>query len=91
MAIKPLSAAVDLAVASDVDAASIVSVINTNNTAIRLLVAEASAVTVWVAAGERVSIEKTPAVVISADDGATPTPSAVTAATVFASKIAYGN
>ena len=51
----------------------------------------ASAATVWVAAGDRVSIEKTPAVVISADDGATPTPTAVTAATVFASKIAYGN
>ena len=87
MAIKPLSAAVDLAVASDVDAASIVSVINTNNTAVRLLIAEASAVTVWVAAGERVSIEKTPAVAISADDGT----SAVSAATVFATKIAYGN
>ena len=91
MAIKPLSTAVDLATPSDVDTASIVSVINTNNTAVRLLIAEASAVTVWIAAGERVSIEKTPAVVISADDGATPTPAAVTAATVFASKIAYGN
>ncbi|AOV61796.1 hypothetical protein BOW91_gp150 [Synechococcus phage S-WAM2] len=90
MAIKPLSTAVDLATPSDVDTASIVSVINTNNTAVRLLIAEASAVTVWIAAGERVSIEKTPAVVISADDGA-PTPTAVTAATVFASKIAYGN
>ena len=91
MAIKPLSTAVDLATASDVDAASIVSVINTNNTAIRLLIDEDSAVSVWVAAGERVSIEKTPSVDISADDGATPTPSAVTAATVFATKIAYGN
>jgi len=91
MAIKPLSTAVDLATPSDVDTASIVSVINTNNTAVRLLIAEASAVTVWIAAGERVSIEKTPDVVISADDGATPTPTAVTAATVFATKIAYGN
>jgi hypothetical protein len=91
MAIKPLAEAVDLATPSDVGAASVVSVINTNNTAIRLLVAEATAATVWVAVGERVSIEKTPAVVISADDGATPTPTAVTAATVFASKIAYGN
>ena len=91
MAIKPLAEAVDLATPSDVGTASIVSVINTNNTAIRLLVAEATAATVWVAAGERVSIEKTPAVVISADDGATPTPTAVTAATVFATKIAYGN
>ena len=91
MAIKPLAEAVDLATPSDVGAASIVSVINTNNTAIRLLVAEATAATVWVAAGERVSIEKTPAVATSADDGATPTPTAVTAATVFASKIAYGN
>jgi hypothetical protein len=91
MAIKPLSTAVDLATPSDVDTASIVSVINTNNTAVRLLIAEASAVTVWIAAGERLSIEKTPAVVISADDGATPTPTAVTAATVFATKIAYGN
>lgn len=91
MSIKPLSTAVDLATASDVDGASVVSVINTNNTAVRLLIAEASAVTVWVAAGERVSIEKTPAVTILADDGSTPTPTAVTAATVFATKIAYGN
>lgn len=90
MTIKPLAESVDLAVASDVGAASIVSVINTNNTAIRLLVAEATTTTVWVAAGERVSIEKTPAVTILADDGAA-SPTAVTAATVFATKIAYGN
>ena len=55
-----------------------------------VVVAEAVAATVWVAAGERVSIEKTPAVVISADDGAA-SPAPVTEATVFDTKIAYGN
>jgi len=88
MALKPLSLPVDIAVPDDVNTASVVSVINTNNTAIRVLVAEGTPVAVWIAAGERVSIEKTPAVAISADDGAgTP----ATAATVFATQIAYGN
>jgi hypothetical protein len=88
MALKPLSLPVDIATPNDVNTASVVSVINTNNTAIRVLVAEATAVAVWIAAGERVSIEKTPAVVISADDGAG---NAATASTVFATQIAYGN
>jgi hypothetical protein len=88
MALKPLSLPVDIATPNDVNTASVVSVINTNNTAIRVLVAEATPVAIWIAAGERVSIEKTPAVVISADDGAG---SAATAATVFATQIAYGN
>jgi len=53
MALKPLSLPVDIATPNDVNTASVVSVINTNNTAIRVLVAEATAVAVWIAAGER--------------------------------------
>lgn len=88
MALKPLSLPIDIAVPNNVNNASVVSVINTNTSAIRVLVAEAAAAAVWIAAGERVSIEKTPAVDISADDGAG---NPATAATVFATQIAYGN
>jgi hypothetical protein len=87
MSIKPLSTPVDISTPSTVSSASVVSVINTNATPVRIVVAEAVTASIWIAAGERVSIEKTPAVDISADDGTNP----VTASTVFATKIAYGN
>ena len=91
MIVKPLSLGKDLSVASqadDLDDARLVSIINTNAAAIKVVIAGTESYEIYLAGGERLSVEK--------EIGANITPElaaggAVSAATVFGSQIAFTN
>ena len=92
MTVKPVSLGKDLSVsteADDLDNARLVSIINTNTAAIKVVIAGAGdPVEIHMAGGERLSVEK--------EIGANITPElaaggAVGAGTVFGSQIAFTN
>ena len=90
MTVKPVSLGKDLLSASvDLDSARLVSIINTNTAAIKLVIAgDSGSYEIHMAGGERLSVEK--------EIGANITPElaaggAVSAATVFGSQIAFTN
>ena len=92
MTVKPVSLGKDLSVATeadDLDSARLVSIINTNAAAIKVVIAGASgSYEIHMAGGERLSVEK--------ELGANITPElaaggAVGAGTVFGSQIAFTN
>ena len=92
MTVKPVSLGKDLSVdteADDLDNARLVSIINTNTAAIKVVIAGTTATyEIHMAGGERLSVEK--------EIGANITPElaaggAVSAATVFGSQIAFTN
>lgn len=82
MIIKPLSTAVDIdAAADDVSSATLVSVVNTNTTA--CLIANSNGNEIYIAAGERVLIEKLASETLNATTGSS--------ASVWATSVAYKN
>jgi hypothetical protein len=92
MNVKPVSLGKDLSVpteADDLDNARLVSIINTNTAAIKVIIAGSSdPYEIHMAGGERLSVEK--------EIGANITPElaaggAVSASTVFGSQIAFTN
>tara|TARA_S200002703_G_scaffold97343_1_gene84030 strand:- start:49 stop:327 length:279 start_codon:yes stop_codon:yes gene_type:complete len=92
MTVKPVSLGKDLSVATeadDLDSARLVSIINTNTAAIKVVIAgTGDSVEIHMAGGERLSVEK--------EIGANITPElaaggAVGAGTVFGSQIAFTN
>jgi hypothetical protein len=91
MTVKPISLGKDLSVATeadDLDSARLVSIINTNTAAIKVIIAGTSSYEIHMAGGERLSVEK--------DIGANLTPElaaggAVSAGTVFGSQVAFTN
>ena len=70
MIIKPLTAAEDIQAAPLADATALAGtllwVVNTNNAAAKVTVANASAVTVYIPAGEGMAIRKDPGAVVDA-------------------------
>jgi hypothetical protein len=89
MTVKPLSLSFDLSSSSNIDNASVFSVINTNNAGVKLIIDNGiSPVEIHLSAGERLSIEKeyTATVIGELSAGG-----AISASTVFANKIAYTN
>ena len=89
MTVKPVSLGKDLLSASaDLDAARLVSIINTNAAAIKVIIAGTASYEIHMAGGERLSVEK--------ELGANITPELaaggpVNAGTVFGSQIAFTN
>ena len=89
MTVKPVSLGKDLLSASaDLDAARLVSIINTNAAAIKVIIAGTASYEIHMAGGERLSVEK--------EIGANITPELaaggpVGAGTVFGSQIAFTN
>ena len=89
MTVKPVSLGKDLLSASaDLDSARLVSIINTNTAAIKLIIAGTDSYEIHMAGGERLSVEK--------ESGANITPELaaggpVGAGTVFGSQIAFTN
>ena len=89
MIVKPLSLGKDLSVASqadDLDDARLVSIINTNAAAIKVVIGGTESYEIYLAGGERLSVEK--------EIGANITPElasggAVSASTVFGSQVAF--
>tara|TARA_B100001287_G_scaffold243871_1_gene220151 strand:+ start:495 stop:764 length:270 start_codon:yes stop_codon:yes gene_type:complete len=89
MAIKPLSLSKDLKTASaDLDTARLISIINTNAVAIKVIVAGTPDSEVHMAAGERLSVEKDIGANVTVELA---TGGAVNGATVFGSQIAFTN
>lgn len=81
MILRALSTAVDInSAADDVDSATLVSVVNTNT--VPVLVTNSNSNEIYIAAGERVVIEKESSETLDATTGA---------ASVWASKVAYKN
>ena len=89
MTVKPVSLGKDLLSASaDLNSARLVSIINTNTAAIKLIIAGTDSYEIHMAGGERLSVEK--------EIGANITPELaaggpVGAGTVFGSQIAFTN
>ena len=89
MNVKPLSTGKDLKTASaDLDSARLVSIINTNAAAIKVVIAGTASYEIHIAGGERLSIEKEIGANIVVELAAG---GAVNAATVFGSQIAFTN
>lgn len=85
MIVKPLAAAVDVSTTpSNLDSASVISVVNTSNAAVSITLAGSVAIPFWIGAGERISIEKEYAATVVCDP-------AQSAGTVYANKVAYTN
>ena len=86
MIIKPLTAAEDIQAAPLADATALAGtllwVVNTNNTAAKVTVANASAVTLYIPAGEGMAIRKDSGAVVEASTAS---------GSVWASAIAYQN
>ncbi len=82
MIVKPLSAAVNIQpAASAVSDATLVSVLNTNTGAV--LIVNSNGNTVYIAAGERVMIQKSPTETLQATTGAS--------SAVWATSVAFRN
>lgn len=82
MIVKPLSAAVNVqAAASDVSDATLVSLVNTNASAV--LIVNSNGNQVYIAAGERVVIQKNPSETLQATTGAS--------SAVWATSVAFTN
>ena len=89
MVIKPLSLGKDLKTASaDLDSARLISIINTNATAIKVVIAGTATSEIHMAGGERLSVEKDIGANVTVELAAG---GAVNAATVFGSQIAFTN
>jgi|DEB0MinimDraft_6_1074348.scaffolds.fasta_scaffold02452_5 hypothetical protein len=89
MTVKPLSLSFDLSTITTIDNASVFSVINTNNAAVKLIIDNGvSPVEIHLSAGERLTVEKEyTATVLGELSGG----GVITASTVFANKVAYTN
>ena len=89
MTVKPVSMGKDLLSASaDLDSARLVSIINTNTAAIKVVIAGTDTYHIHMAGGERLSVEKDIGAHITVELAAG---GAVNAATVFGSQIAFTN
>ena len=89
MNVKSLSTGKDLKTASsDLNSARLVSIINTNTAAIKVVIAGTASYEIHIAGGERLSIEKEIGANIVVELAAG---GAVNAATVFGSQIAFTN
>ena len=89
MVIKPLSLGKDLKTASaDLDDTRLISIINTNAVAIKVVVAGTVTSELHMAAGERLSVEKDLGANVTVELAAG---GAVNTATVFGSQIAFTN
>ena len=90
MTVKPVSMGKDLLSASaDLDSARLVSIINTNTAAIKVVIGSApDATEIHMAGGERLSVEKDIGANITVELAAG---GPVNAATVFGSQIAFTN
>ena len=89
MTVKPVSLGKDLFSASaDLDAARLVSIINTNAAAIKVIIAGTASYEIHMAGGERLSVEKEIGANIVVELAAG---GAVSAGTVFGSQIAFTN
>jgi len=89
MTVKPLSLSFDLSTITTIDNASVFSVINTNNAAVKLIIDNGvSPVEIHLSPGERLTVEKEyTATVLGELSGG----GAITGSTVFANKVAYTN
>ena len=91
MTVKPVSLGKDLSVATeadDLDNARLVSIINTNTAAIKVIIAAGDPVEIHMAGGERLSVEKEIGANITVELAAG---GPANAATVFGSQIAFTN
>ena len=90
MTVKPVSLGKDLLSASaDLDSARLVSIINTNTAAIKVIIGSSpDAIEIHMAGGERLSVEKDIGANITVELAAG---GPVNAATVFGSQIAFTN
>lgn len=86
--VKPIGISTDLVASTNIDSASVFSVINTNNIPVKLDLIGSSSFDIILDAGERITVEKEYAsnVIAKQING-----QSVSASTVWAVKVAYTN